>query len=57
MDITTLTNEQLWKLAFEQQEIVTQALAQAQQASANITAIKAEIESRKVDLSNSNPKN
>ena len=47
MDITKLSEAELWKLAFEQQEVITNALAQAQQAQANVAAIKAEIEKRK----------
>jgi len=49
MDITKLTETELWKLAFEQQQVVTNAIAQAQQAQANIAAIQAEIEKRKAE--------
>ena len=47
MDITKLTEADLWKLCFEQQQVVTNAFAQAQQAQANIAAIQAEIDKRK----------
>lgn len=44
MDVTAL-----WKLAFEQQEQVTNLLAQLNQAQQNIAAIRAEIEARKIE--------
>jgi len=46
VDIKTMTPAELWKLAFEQQEALTQLLAQIQQTQNNIAAIKAEIEGR-----------
>jgi peptidoglycan hydrolase CwlO-like protein len=52
MDITKMSVEELWKIAFEQQELITNSLAQIQQAQANIKAIKEEIEKRKSNVTN-----
>jgi len=46
IDIKTAPLEVLWRVAFEQQQLVTNALAQMQQAQANIAAIQAEISAR-----------
>jgi len=42
-----ISTEELWKIAFEQQQLITNTLAQIQQAQQNITLIQAEIEKRK----------
>lgn len=45
-DITTLTEAELWKLAFEQQQIITASISQVQQAQANIAVIQAQIQTK-----------
>jgi hypothetical protein len=45
--IEELSVEELWKIAFEQQQVITNNLAQIQQAQQNITLIQSEIEKRK----------
>ena len=47
VDITKMTVEELWRIAFEQQKAVTSLFAQLQQTQANVTAIEAEIAKRK----------
>ena len=49
IDITKLTPVELYKLAFEQQQVVTNLLAQIQQTQANIAALQAEIAKRPED--------
>ena len=46
VDITTLTVEELYKLALERQKVVTQLVAQLSQEQANVAAIEAEIAKR-----------
>lgn len=49
VDITKMSVEELWKIAFEQQKAVTSLFAQLQQTQANVTAIEAEIAKRETD--------
>jgi hypothetical protein len=46
VDITTLTTEELYKLAFERQKIITQIVIQLGQEQANVAAIETLIASR-----------
>jgi hypothetical protein len=46
VDITTMTVEQLYKLALGEQKNVTAFYSQLQQAQANVTLIEAEIAKR-----------
>jgi hypothetical protein len=47
VELATMPDAELWRLAFEQQELITALVMQSQQAQANINAIRAEIERRK----------
>jgi hypothetical protein len=49
VDIKTMSKVELWKLAFEQQEMLTALIAQMQQTQSNIAAIKAEVENKSDD--------
>jgi hypothetical protein len=53
-DITKMDEAQLWKLAFEQQRLVTNLLAQLQQAQTNVSTIETEIGKRKVNEKSAN---
>jgi hypothetical protein len=46
VDLKQMSKEELWRIAFEQQEVLTSLLAQIQQIQANITLIKDELNGR-----------
>ena len=49
VDLTTLSVEELYKLALERQKMITQLVAQLNQEQANVAAIEAEIAGRKAE--------
>ena len=49
VDINTMSIQELYKLALEQQKAVTSFFSQLQQAQTNVQALEAEIEKRETE--------